>query len=806
MIRTAIRDKLPRHFLLASLFTACLASTTAWAPASDPTARHAVWRARNQIVVDGEPTPLFWAAGLSDPADLEAYSEIGFNTVEIAISQGTDDAWRAAEALARAAAERRMYVLIAITPPASAFGDLSPSPWDAGYRTAVRDYLQPVVQRGADLPGLVGWVLESVDADSLRFGEEDFWNYLMRWHGSIQGLIRDWGVPISRAKPLTESYVAGLNSGKPLGLGQASIDLARYRNEVYRDLLNLWAQEIRSADRRHVVLAGRQRSYRAAISVPDSCDGMLLGLYPGVAEDDLETHNAHGIDIARRGNQYAALPVLKVAAAPSATQVASWVAQAVLHGAAGVGFATWPEIRDSHSLRGNLRAALMVTRETKLCPRAPAASVAVLYEPFAAGGFASGRPLYGWLPGASVSEPGNLFRALARGTAFGAVDYLSESSLDTVPLERYALIIAPLALSLKPADQAALAAYVAGGGTLLADLGAGFAQSGDLGRLPPALAELFGVSQASGTGVAPPNFMCMVAHPRFPSLQREMGTAGGGTPASFDPPIYFVLLSAGATPVLAQWDSAPAFAGIMARPVGKGWALYATTRLWQNWLPGNIAFDAFHRDLIGLNSPVALKLTRGFSGADDMSAFRDGSIMALSRSREPTEVLVRNPAGRVYRIWDGIQEIRSARASANSLLMFARGGLQVADPLPIEVSTDASRVLVQVVAYEEDGMSLVLYGPATRLAAQQRAALTVTAGGEATAHIRISRGAYPVWKGSRHEVRIRPLLEEQGAVRVVTADEDGVLSFDAPANAVVTIKRLPPGEKSPRAPKSETTP
>jgi hypothetical protein len=138
--------------------------------------------------------------------------------------------------------------------------------------------------------------------------------------------------------------------------------------------------------------------------------------------------------------------------------------------------------------------------------------------------------------------------------------------------------------------------------------------------------------------------------------------------------------------------------------------------------------------------------------------------------------------------------------------MFGRGGLQVADPLPIEVSTDASRVLVQVVAYEEDGMSFALYGPATRLATQQRVALTVTAGGEATAHIRIGRGAYPVWKGSRHEVRIRALLEEQGAVRVATAGEDGVLAFDAPANAVVTIRRLQPGEASPRAPKSETTP
>jgi hypothetical protein len=757
-----------------------------------PSIHHAVWRARNQIVIDGKATPLFWAVGVADPADLESYAAAGFNTIEIVITAPTEDTWKAAADLAQAAASRDMYVLVTLTPPKSALGGARVSPLDDAYRKAVSAYLEPIVQRASELPGMVGWVIEGMDADTLRFDPADFAQYLTRWHGSVLEAGRLWGAQIP--KKLTESLVVDFDSKRPLGIGRASLDLVRYEVQTYADLLDLWANEIHRLDRKHVILAGRQHAYRSAISVPQSCDGMLLGLYPGVAENDLTTHNVQGVDIARRGNQFAALQVLKVAAAPSGAQLASWIAQAVLHGAAGVGFADWSDIRDNDGLRRDIRQALLVTHQLKLSPRVPAAAAAILYEPFAAGGLVEGRPLYGWLAGASIHEPGRLIGALARGTVFGQLDYLSESSLEGVNLDRYGVIVAPLALSLTPAEQAALAGYVARGGTLVADLGIACAQSGALDSMPTDLAQLFGVTFVPGAHEGMVNLMTLTPQPRFPSLKQEMGTSGLDTPASFDPPLYFVKASDGAGPVMAVWEKRPAFAGIVCRPEGKGWAVCATTRLWQDWLPGNPAFDAFHRDLFGLSSPIALKQTTGVAPDDDVGLFEDGSVMLLKRRPEPSEVLLRNPRGTVYHIWGGMEEIRPASASDNSLLIFGYSGLQVAEPVPIEITTDAPRLLVQMVDYSAERVSFALYGPATRVKAHEKAGLAAEAAGEAIAHVRIARGAYRVVRRTRHEIRIEGLLPNTGTLSEVTVGADGVLAFDAPANTVVTVKRAPEGE------------
>jgi len=764
-----------------------------------PLTHHVTWRARNQIIVDGQPTPLFWAVGMTDPKTLDAYAALGFNAVEIVLSAPTEDTWKAAGDLAQAAADRGLYVLVTLAPPPGALdrvGGLRVSPLDPAYRAAVLGYLGSVVGRGAELPGVVGWVVEAADADGLRYDRSDFVHYLLRWHAGLTEISRTWETPLTDFRGITEGFVANLDGGKPLGLGRASIDLARYRAEMYEDLLDLWVSEIYRLDRKHVVLAGRQRSYRAAISVPTRCDGMLLGLYPGVAEDDRKTHNVHGVDIARRANQFAVLPVLKVSAAPAGADLAQWIAQAVLHGAAGVGLADWRDIAGREDLRRDLRMALLVTRELKLCPRIVAATAAVLYEPFAAGGFAGQRPLYGWLTGTSVSEPGKLFQALARGTICGQIDYLSESSLENVDLNRYSVIIAPLALSLSASDQALIIRYVGQGGTLLVDLGAAFVQTGSLDRLSPELAGLFGVGPSSGAYQGPVSFMGMAPGARFPSLHGSIKTYGGAKPATFDPPVNLVILSNGAAPVLAQWESAPAFAGVMLRQHEKGWALYATTRLWQNWEPGNPAFDAFHRDLFGLGSRIALNQAAGVVPEEDFALFDDGSVMLIKHRQEPTYIVLRNPTGRIYRIWGGMQEIRPATVSPNSGLIFGRNGLQVAEPLPIEVSTGSGRVLVQMMEYGEEGISLALYGPATLITADPKAGLGATPGGEALAHIRIARGAYPVTPGSRHEVRIRPLTEEKGALAEFAAGRDSVLAFDALANTVVTVKRIRPPRAS----------
>ena len=774
-------------------------------PAQPPKAResppvrlhHASWHSRSQIVIDGDPTPLFWAVGVNAADDLELYAAAGFNTVEIVLAAPTDDTWKAAGDLAQAAASRGMYVLLTLAPPASAFGAAHVSALDDGYRTAVSAYLQPLVQRGSELPGVVAWVVEAVDAEALRFSQADFWRYLIRWHGSGPGVTAAWGTAIDGPSRLTESFVAEVDSKRPLGVGPAAIDLARYKSQSYADLLDLWAGEIRRLDRKHVILAGRQHTYRSVISVPGSCDGMLLGLYPGVAENDLDTHNVHGVDIARRANQFAALPVLRVSAAPSGARVASWIAQAVLHGAAGIGLTGWDDIRGNESLRRDISQALLVTQQLKLSPRVPVATAAVLYEPFAAGGLVEGRPLYGWLTGASIHEPGKLIRALGRGTVFGQIDYLSESSIESVSLDRYGVVVAPLALSLTPSEQTALAGYVARGGTVLADLGVALAQSGALDRLPPELARLFGITFVPGVHEGAASLLAMSPQVRFPSLRREMGTGGGRLPATFDPPLYFVNVQAGALPVMALWESVPAFAGIIARPEDKGWAVYATTRLWQDWLPGNAAFDAFHRDLFGLTSAIALKQAEGVTSQDDVSLFADGSVMLLKRRTEPGEVLLRNPKGTVYRIWGGMEEIRPSSASNNSLLVFGRSGLQVAEPLPIEMATDAPRLLVQMVDYSEEGLSFALYGPATRVTAHKEAGLGVDAGGAAIAQVRIARGAYRVTRGSRHEIRIRGLREQKGALSELTVGADGVLAFDAPANTVVTVKRAAEAQASP---------
>ncbi|UCH36429.1 MAG: hypothetical protein JSV65_08770, partial [Armatimonadota bacterium] len=236
------------------------------------------------------------------------------------------------------------------------------------------------------------------------------------------------------------------------------------------------------------------------------------------------------------------------------------------------------------------------------------------------------------------------------------------------------------------------------------------------------------------------------------------------------------------------------------RPYGKGWAAYGTTRLWQDWPPGNPAFDAFHRDLFGFSSPIALAQAGGVVSEDDVALFEDGSILLLKQRGEPSEVLVRNPRGTIFRISGGVQQIRAVGTSANSALVFGGRGLQLAEPLPIETTTEAERLLVQVAAYSEEIISLVFYGPATRIAPRDGGSLGVVAGGDATARVRIRSGEYKLEPGSRHEIRVQQLREERSSLGELTVRGSGTLAFDTPANSVVTIKPVGEGEPEPSTP------
>jgi hypothetical protein len=603
----------------------------------------------------------------------------------------------------------------------------------------------------AQSPAVIGWIVEAVDPGQVVYSDADFQAYVRDWYRDLDGVNQTWGSVLSQWQLVVPSTVLALDQAKPTGVGVASLDLARYQQAVYRDLLAVWATELRGRDRNRLLIAGKQSFYRALVSVPTDYDGLAPALSPGVVENDLLAHNIHGVDIARRANTFIALPEFRVTGADPPDQVIGWGREAMLHGACGFGVTEWATVKGSTPLGEALKATLSQIRDQKLGPATPAARAAILYEPFAPGYVVRDEALYGYFRTLRSGEPADLFFGLRLGTRYGQFDYLTEDMLVRAPLDQYGVILAPQAYYLSPESQAALAGYVERGGALVADLGVGQHQAGGKAdTLPPLLKSLFGVQAITELKEESANLAAWVSTAAFPSLIAGTATSGADRGRAFGGWVGHVVAEVDVAPLLSRTHRGEPQLAVLARQRGAGLAVYAPTRLWQYWLPGFDLFDEFHGDLVARRSAVQLLGSPRLVGESEVALYADGSVGLLDRTAGLDRVAVASPAGVVYAAPEAIQALRGPAPGCE--IAFGGTGLLRATPIPVTIAAEVP-IAVQVSKYDATGIEL-----------------QVTADAPARLRLTVAGGAYPIAAGSRHQLTVEQLDTRQASQLLATAD------------------------------------
>jgi hypothetical protein len=303
--------------------------------------------------------------------------------------------------------------------------------------------------------------------------------------------------------------------------------------------------------------------------------------------------------------------------------------QAFLHGARGVGLSNWEAIKRSTSLQDAFRSAVQEVKKERLDDFKPEGRIAIIYSPFpgqtsptqareaerTTGSEPKWSALSGYVPGWEWPEPTSLLLAFASGTKYGALDYVTESSLDTCPLDKYRVIIAPSTLYLSSSSANWLQEFVSQGGVLVADLGFGAYQSGTFNRLPGGLGRaLFGINNLNVARAGGGNLI--FARREAVALSIIPGEAAGrqGEPSFLGP-----MAEASIVPSTRVWATLRPFAaatkrwtraGLLVHPWGKGMTVFATLQLWGQWAKSansDPLFSKFHSDLIGPTSWALLR-------------------------------------------------------------------------------------------------------------------------------------------------------------------------------------------------------
>ena len=640
--------------------------------------------------------PLFWADGITDINDLPAYKSIGLNTVVVRLGWNPNANDLTAvdvapqRAFAEAAARTGMKVIYALPPaPKGSEFSIRIAGDSTSYNLLWTGWASAAINQLRDTPNLIGWMLPDDPRSLPVWNDESFRSWIGRNYASIEILNTQWGtdyhdlseVSINDVSDLANRNRGGVAANDALGqLGTpsnptltnaafhpAQLALAAYRLEAYRQLLVSWIGVVRGNDSRHLLFSGELPDYAQMLSMPAGVDVMLPMVSPGIAENDIVTHNPQAIDIARRGGKFAALPIFGVRDDGSVPKEAlpelskRWLQQACARGAVGVAFDSWPALKSNLDLRQSILEKLRALNSAPanaLWGEPPVATTAVILAPLADGvtinygPVAQGgkRGLYGWAENLIDGEPSNLVWALRWGTAFGGVDYLAPEDLSEAPLDLYNTILAPQLLDCSLENQTALTNYVTSGGVLVADLGLGALQSGgQVGILPPAMSLLFGVPGSYDVRPVSFNLKGGEPYPLLPQWANRLQksptatlTGGDGVGrAAFGGPTGFSLISPPSTIIgfgpqigtqvangrAAQW-SAP----MTANGAARGTAIFAPFRLWSSWRPGNLGFNDFHGDLMSRGATLAIS---GNAQGQLFDVTPDSSDAALGATRFP---------------------------------------------------------------------------------------------------------------------------------------------------------------------------
>ncbi|MFA0753598.1 MAG: hypothetical protein IMHGJWDQ_001376 [Candidatus Fervidibacter sp.] len=619
-----------------------------------------------------EPVWLFGAEGIRFPEEVAAYRQGGMTLLWVRVPYRDGMDFSDYDALLDEADKAGVPYLLALDlrPSPVLRQNLRCAPHDPGYVAWLHQWLDRVIPHFRHRRNLLGYALGREVDEAISYDDEGFALFLQRYYGSLEVMSKAWRVQVDSWRVSQLTAMQADDQQSPLQYGRPSLDVALYRWATLQNLLTLWAREVRARDPnpQHWLFAGPLTTYRSLAVVPPDYQGIIPFLSPERVESDWVTHNCHAVAIARRGGRFFVLPMLTVRLndgriiAPEA--LLRWTMAAIAMGAKGVVFNDWDAINETPVLRDNL-AALTKLVQQEIPPTAnPLTKTAILYTPFAEGAMTpQGFPLYGFalLPGGVAAplrlawdEPASLFFAL-RFHAWGTTDVLTPMELTPEFLRRYQTMFAPVAVYLEPTMQANLAAFVANGGVVVADLGLGAAQSEvPFQTFPPALQELFGLTVIRRLVVGPSvrtNMVVVRPHPLFPHLPQgfELGNAVG----AFGPVLglmpaarahYWALLTVARTGkrIVKQEGETKVLPGVPERAAalinayGRGYALFASTFLWAMWSPRDVGFDLFHGALIEKGATLRIA-NSPFAPAVWVSE-TDKGILVVNPTNEPQVV------------------------------------------------------------------------------------------------------------------------------------------------------------------------
>lgn len=801
-----------RQATLLALLTCLLLGGIAWAEApmtEAPAAVGAVARTEaNVVTVDGWPTVLLWARGLRSLQEVDQYAASGFNTAYILIVDTTEEELARASSLASAAEQRGLLVVAALAPASlrDEVGNTIPiDPRRDSYAAAVREFVNAAAERMRGHPRLIAWSVEAVPPDRVAESDEGFRAYL-DGYASLRELNQSWGTEFNAWTQVSTGGVRDIDATRPGGIGRASVDYAHYRETVYADALSLWASAVSQADPGRLVFASALPDYRSIISVREDYHGLVLNTYPSLAEVDTQTHNVHAVDIGRRGNRFAVVTTLEVSPGTSTDTVARWVNGALLHGATGVAFSSWSAVSASEQLQALIRQTSDAIRAGGNFPAEPMARVAILYQPIAGGATRNGRGLYGYLDGVTPLEPTNLFAVARRGSRFGQIDVLSISALGDADLTQYGTIIAPMVLDLPESDQLKLHNFVLQGGALVADGGIGMYQAeGTVDTVPPLLQELFGVrylgladrlAQEQGEpdyrgqpGARGQTGIVVPSGPGQPGLEHNAGLAwlAGALEELLGRPDMEARLGTAFTQAQG--------AGLRVRQLGRGFAVYAPTFLYQTWSPAEPSFTSFHQEILSSRFDVEVVRPTGLWPAVSVAVYRDWSIGVASPNGVAAAVDAYDAANQMYWVPFGGMLLANPNEENRIQLLFPGEPLAVAEPVPIFLRPMESGAVVgaSVVRYDSNRVELQVYGSGAQATVGQEG-VEFSGGARTQVEVEIRDGAYGIARGSIHRV----VLEEAwgGGRRtgqaVMPNPETGALVFHVPVRqARIVVEPAP---------------
>ncbi|MFW5866593.1 MAG: hypothetical protein ACOCX2_02180 [Armatimonadota bacterium] len=686
------------------------------------------------------------------------------------------------------------------------------------YSGAVREWLAAVVGELAGTEGITAWATDHSLERDVSYTDEDFRDFLLDRHGSLEALNAEWDASFRSLRQITRESADEHDFDETHGVGRPTVDLAEYQRGAYHDVMQLWATEIRRFDQDTPLMTGRMSLYRSLTAIPDSYDIVQPHFPPDVLEPDVATHNVQGVQMARMGGKFDVIPWLRIPLPPSeaysSNALYGWVLEAGLRGAMGVGLEDWPRIaEDRVRQRNTLMNVSEAMAEGPFAGEQPTPSAAVVYQPYAGGHEFFGAPAWGYVGEFPVRDLAQLATNYRFGTIFGGFDYLSTEQLAEADLSAYSVIFMPTCLSVPPAAGTALTQYVEAGGALFADLGLGMYQSQSWAPTHGPLAVLFGIAGATEPAHRFGTLRTGELHPAFPSVGVGMGATGTFVPGegvsrtmgqttqqrfegaatetrayAFQGPSWFIRPSSGTIPLATQSvrhddEGNPHFMGLTVNEIGAGLGVFAPFAAWSWWPPSDRLHAAVHSDLLArraryrLLSELLVDPAVGLSGSDDwLHVLRrrgDGVIEVLAGSADHRAYL-----GTTGTFSASERTTRGTRSGVVRLAVDApQGTMHHCEAVPIRLRPAAGECHARVAAYAPGLVMLEVGGTGSVWGRERRGTRERFHGGRETRiRFTVDDGLYPAPPGSSHLAVITEGRERTETIEV-TADHRGRLDF-----------------------------